>query len=255
MNRYFQAEKMKYCHTFLPFLIILMPAVCVLLSAMMSYNYFVIDSYNWWYGTMFPGFTAILCGMISSKDRKKQNRTVWALPVDTGKIWDAKLLLAAVAAAAAMVTATVLTVVGTELLRNGLHMTVLYVPTLPRQFLVAGIIWATSLWQIPVCLFFSQKLGTPLTFLIHVPAIVLGGVMLSLTKWFFVLPHGITNRAMCAVLGVLPNGLPAEPGSATYSPELVKMSGVWLGLASAILWFFLLWLLGRTWYKKQPERQ
>ncbi len=95
LSLYLKAEKLKYRHTFLWALTILMPAVCALLSAMLTYNYFAMDGHNWWYMSMLPGFLSIICGQIGGKDLKKKNHTIWALPGDVGKIWDAKLLLSA----------------------------------------------------------------------------------------------------------------------------------------------------------------
>ena len=54
MNIYFKAEKMKYRHTFLWKLMILMPAVSTLLSAQLTHNYFAMDGYNWWYMLTIP---------------------------------------------------------------------------------------------------------------------------------------------------------------------------------------------------------
>lgn len=93
MNTYLKAEKMKYRHTFLWWLMILMPAVSAFLSAQLTHNYFAMDGYNWWYMLMMPGFLAVACSQIGGKDHKKQNRTIWVLPADMRRIWDAKVLL------------------------------------------------------------------------------------------------------------------------------------------------------------------
>ena len=94
MKQYFLAEKLKYRHTFLPFLIVAMPLMTCLLAAFLTGNYFAVDSFNWWYMIMFPGMTAIICAVVGGKDKKQQNRTIFALPVDIGKVWDAKILTA-----------------------------------------------------------------------------------------------------------------------------------------------------------------
>ena len=43
MNTYLKAEKMKYRHTFLWWLMILMPAVSAFLSAQLTHNYFAME--------------------------------------------------------------------------------------------------------------------------------------------------------------------------------------------------------------------
>ena len=95
MKQYFLAEKLKYRHTFLPFLVVAMPLMTCLLAAFLTGNYFAVDSFNWWYMMMFPGMTAIICAVVGGKDKKQQNRTIFALPVDIEKVWDAKILTAA----------------------------------------------------------------------------------------------------------------------------------------------------------------
>ena len=40
MKRYFLAEKLKYRHTFLPFLVVAMPLMTCLLAAFLTGNYF-----------------------------------------------------------------------------------------------------------------------------------------------------------------------------------------------------------------------
>ena len=64
MKRYFLAEKLKYRHTFLPFLVVAMPLMTCLLAAFLTGNYFAVDSFNWWYMMMFPGMTAIANGIL-----------------------------------------------------------------------------------------------------------------------------------------------------------------------------------------------
>ena len=129
MGAYFQAEKLKNRHTFLWGLTILMPLVCSLLSAQLTHRYFAMAGYNWWYMMMMPGFLTIICGLVGGKDLKKQNRTIGSLPADTGKIWDAKVLLCAVASGMATFALTVFVFFGTLLLKDGLHMVFINPPS------------------------------------------------------------------------------------------------------------------------------
>ena len=159
MGAYFQAEKLKNRHTFLWGFTILMPLVCSLLSAQLTHRYFAMAGYNWWYMMMMPGFLTIICGLVGGKDLKKQNRTIGSLPADTGKIWDAKVLLCAVASGMATFALTVFVFFGTLLLKDGLHMVFINPPSFGNQILAAVLIWITSLWQLPFCLFLTQKTG------------------------------------------------------------------------------------------------
>lgn len=251
MKPYFLAEKLKYRHTFLKWLAILMPLVSVVMSAGMTSSYFAIDSYNWWYMALYPGMLGILCGMIGGKDKKKKNFTIWSLPCSMGKIWDAKILLGAALSGIAVVCTVVLIVVIGWLLENGLHMTFLIRPSVKIQLAAGMIIWITTLWQIPFCLFLSQKIGTFVMFLIHMGSYAIISCTVSLKPWFAVLPGAITSRMMCPVLGVLPNGLPAAEGQMTYSPAFMEPWNLLVGIPAALLWFCVLWLISRKWFERQ----
>lgn len=253
MGAYFQAEKIKNRHTFLWGLTILMPLVCSFLSAQLTHRYFAMDGYNWWYMTMMPGFLTIICGLIGGKDLKKQNRTIGSLPADTGKIWDAKVLLCAIASGMATIALTVFVLLGTLILKKGLHMIFINPPSFGNQILAAVLIWITSLWQLPFCLFLIQKTGVLPAIVLNLAASQVLGPIVSLKSWFFLIPYGITPRVMCPVLKTLPNGLMAEPGQMTYTDALMNPFMAAAGAAVSILWFVLIWYLGRKWYRKKVE--
>ena len=254
MNIYFKAEKMKYRHTFLWKLMILMPAVSTLLSAQLTHNYFAMDGYNWWYMLMMPGFLAVACGQIGGKDYKKQNRTIWALPADMGKIWDAKVLLAVLVSGLAVLFLLLFVLIGAAVMERGLHITFFNAPAVPNQILAAILIWLTSLWQLPFCLGLVQKTGMLVMVLISVGLSQAAGPLMALEKLFFLVPYGITPRVMCPVLKTLPNGLPAQPGQMTYTPQLMSVPAAVLGVAVSLWWFGVLWYFTRKWFQRQVEK-
>lgn len=254
LTPYLKAEKMKYRRTFLWPLVILMPAVCMLLSAMLTYNYFAMDSYNWWYIMMMPGFLSIACGQIGGKDLKKKNCTIWALPADMGKIWDAKILLSAMAVGIATLVLMVFVLLGEAVMEKGLHFTFINMPSVGSQLLAAFLIWLTTLWQIPFCIFLAQKTGTLVMIVISLALSQISGPLISLKDCFFLIPYAITPRVMCPVLKTLPNGLPAEPGQITYTPELMSVQSAVIGAAVSLLYFAGGWYFSRKWFKRQVER-
>ncbi|MDO4338716.1 MAG: lantibiotic immunity ABC transporter MutE/EpiE family permease subunit [Eubacteriales bacterium] len=251
MKPYFQAEKLKYKHTFLNGVVVLMPLISVFLSAMLTYNYFAVDSYNWWYMGLYPGMLGILCGMLGGKDKRKKNFTIWSLPCSMGKIWDAKVLLGAVLSGIAAGVTVLLTVIMGQFMESALHMTFFIRPSLTVQLAAGLLMWITTLWQIPFCLLLSQKMGTFLMLLFHMGSYSIISGTVSLKNWFILLPGAITSRLMCPVLGILPNGLPAVEGQMTYSPQLMEPQNLLLGIPAAALWFLLLWLAGRKWFERQ----
>lgn len=251
MKIYFLAEKLKYRHTFLKGLVILMPLVSVFLSAWLTYDYFAVDSYNWWYMGLYPGLIGILCGIIGGKDKKKKNSTIWSLPCRMEKIWDAKVLTGAVMSGIAMSCTVVLTIFIGKVMESLMHSSFIVHPSIKVQLAAGVIIWLSTLWQIPFCLFLSQKMGTFLTFLVHMGSYTVISVTISLKPWFVLFPGAITSRLMCPVLGVLPNGLLAVEGQMTWAPELMETQNLPIGILASLFWFLIFWWGSRRLFQRQ----
>lgn len=254
MHNYRKAEIMKYRHSFLYGIVLLMPLISVFFAAGLTGQYFTIDTYNWWYMGLYPGMMGIVCGMIGGKDKKKKNFTLWSLPCDMGKIWDAKIVVGAFCSMGAVVFLTVLSFAVTKLLGEGFHIEFLAQPSVKMQILAGVVLYVTTLWQVPFCLFLSQKIGSFPMILIHVGSYMVAAAVVSLKSWYMLLPGGITSRMMCPLLGILPNGLLAKEGAVTYSPELVEIWNLPIGILAAVLWFLLLWRGSRKWFERQVEK-
>lgn len=251
MGKYFLAEKLKYRHTFMKGFILLMPLVSVVFAAGFTREYFAVDSYNWWYMILYPAMLGIVCGMIGEKDRKKKNYTIGSLPCRMDRIWDAKVAVGVAVSCAAVFCVTSLSIAVSRFMEEGLHITFILQPSVKMQLAAGFILWLTTLWQIPFCLWLSQKTGPFMMFLVHMGSYIIISAVVSLESWFAVLPGAITSRLMCLVLGILPNGLPAAEGQMTYSPELIEMKNLWIGIPAAIFWFAILWWGSRKWFERQ----
>lgn len=254
MMHYFQAECLKCRHTAAGKVVIMMPLVVMMLAAVMTHNYFAVDSYNWWYSMAGAGMAALVCGIVGGKDRKMKNHAIWSLPCDLGSVWDAKILYGVCATGISSLVLTVSTVVVGQILKYGLKMTFFVEPSIGIQLLAWVVMWITFLWQVPLCMFLTQRIGLFPTLLLHMGIYAGMSWFVSLTPYYPLLPGAITSRMMCPVLGVLPNGLLAVEGSMTYSPELMDGSSLWIGMLSALIWFVVLWRLGRKWYERQVEQ-
>ena len=55
----------------------------------------------------------------------------------------------------------------------------------------------------------------------------------------WLIPYAVPARLMCPVLKILPNGLPAEPGNITFSPQLLSWESILPGLVVTCLCFVL----------------
>ena len=251
MKTYFLAEILKYRHTFLKGLTVLMPLISVSLAAWLTHSYFAVDSYNWWYMGLYPGLLGILCGIIGGKDKKKKNVTIWSLPGSMEKIWDAKILVGAMMSGIAMCCTTILTIIMGKVMENMMHITFILQPSVKMQIAAGALLWLTTLWQIPFCLFLSQKMGTFLMFLLHMGSYTIAASKIPLKPCLALFPGAITSRLMCPVLGILPNGLPAMEGQFTYNRELMGIQNLPIGVLASVLWFLIFWWGSRTQFQRQ----
>lgn len=251
MKNYFKAERLKYRHTSLKGITVIMPLLTVLLAAWLTHVFFAVDSYNWWYTGLYPGFLGIICGMIGGKDKGKKNHTIGSLPCSMGKIWDAKVLVGMVMSGISVICVVLFTIFTGKAMEMGFHIQFIAEPSVGMQILAGLVMWLTTLWQIPFCLFLAQKLSTFLMLVIHMGCYMIVAVTVSLKPWFALFPGAITSRLMCPILGVLPNGLLLQPGQMTYSPELAEMGNLLVGIPASLLWFGFLWWGSRRWFERK----
>lgn len=254
MGSYYKAEFLKNRHTAVEKIIFIMPLISVTLAAVLTHNYFAIDSYNWWYAMLFPAMMALVSGMTGARDKKLGNRAIWTIPADMGKVWDGKVLYGIIADAAALLVVFFSIIVWGNVMERGFHMTFIVQPSLGQQAAAAAVLFITSVWQIPFCMLLQQILGLFPTVLLHMGSYILLSMSVSLKSYFMLFPGAISARLMCSILRVLPNGLPAVRESITYSEELVKLKYVPIGIIASLLWFLIFWRLGRKWFERQVEK-
>lgn len=251
MIEYYMAEKLKNRHTSAGKLVWIMPLLVVFLAGGLTGDYFTIDCYNWWYTTLFPGMTAFLCATIGERDKKLGNRAIWTLPADLGAVWDGKVLVGIRCMGISLLVLGGMTLSVSFLLEQVFRCVFRVSLTPGQQVLAVLVLFITSLWQIPFCLFLQQVIGTIPMVLLHVGSFTLCDVILALKPYFMILPGGIPARMMCLILKILPNGLVAEPGSMTYTPELMEWWGLPMGILAAVLWFFIFWSVSRKWFERK----
>ena len=247
----YRAEVMKNRHSAAGKLAVGMPLAGVLLAAALTMDYVVIDSYNWWYTGLLPSYAALVCGAAAGREKRQGNRNILSLPVDLKKIWDGKVLygvrMLGIAMAVLCMAALLINVVEKEFF----HMEFAVDITAKSQLAAAVALFLASLWQVPFLLMLQQFFGSAAALLVHVAGYELLAVTVSLKPYFMFFPGAVPARLMCMVLGILPNGLLAQPGSMTYTPELVKKGMLLPGLAGALIWFFLLWGIGRRLFERR----
>ena len=232
---------------------VMLPVVTVVFAALLTSSYFAIDSYNWWYMGMYPGYMAVMCGMIGSKDRKEKNYSMWTLPCKPEKIWDAKMITGSILSGISVLSVLILTILIGYIMKVTMQAEYIAVPTLTRQISAGILMWVTTLWQIPFCIILTREMGTFLAMLLHVGSYSMIATAVSLKSYYALLPGAITARVLCPVLGILPNGLLLQPASFGYQAELEGMHNLLIGIPASIIWFVLFWAVGRKWFGKQVE--
>lgn len=251
LRRCYQAELLKNRHTAAEKLAVWMPAAVVFLAAVLTMDYVIIDSYNWWYIGTFPGCTALTCSMVLGKERRQKNRNILSLPIDMRKVWDSKVLYGIRQLAVSVFLLSGAAFCVWMLYTRVFHMKIVSGITPERQLAAALILFITGLWQVPFCLLLQQLFGSAAMPLIHVAGYGITAAAVSLKPYFMLLPGAIPARLMCSILHILPNGLLARPGSMTYSPELMEYRWIPVGIISSLIWFFVLWGISRRYFEKK----
>ena len=205
---YLQAEHLKHKRTFAKKLIVLAPVITVLMN-ILGPLWYQINSYNWWYILLCPGFLTLVCALLEQRDNGKlKYRAVFTLPCDLKKAWGAKIGIAGF-----YVTLGNLLFLVLNLLGGCLMLAVYKIP------LAIGILQAVSgtlciiiasLWEVPLSLWLSRKTGIFWTIALNVGLGSVLGVLTSTSKFWIVCPYSWVPHLMISVLNIMPNGVPAE---------------------------------------------
>lgn len=237
------SEHMKFKNTFTKKIVFAMPIITILLNIVLSHGeLFQISSYNYWYAVILPGALTLVCGEVINKDIKKlKGHAILSLPIDPAKLWVSKIILCILYYFISSVIFLIVVNLCSVIWERSI--------SFPSSIYGSSLIFITFLWQIPLCLFFTYKLGTIVAILINFPCNVVG-VILSIEpiKWI-AFPYGITSRLMCPVIGVLPSSLKVPANS-----PLKDSSVILPGIIVSIMLFIIFSTLTALWFRKKEER-
>lgn len=244
------SERIKIRHTFLKILCYAAPLATSFISLFLASNYAQVDNFNWWYGMIMPGMLTIACTLSAGIDKKQKDQAVLVMPVKMKHIWYAKIVVMAERFAVSCLLILTISFAEGILFRNTGY------PLVANSSMLAGtaLMIITSLWQIPLCMFLGYKIGIFPTFIINLAAYIVFSSTVSLSNWWMAVPYAYTARLMIPAIGILPNGLMAEPGSYTFTPELLS-KGVYLpGIILSILLFAVITYLTGRWYENREAK-
>ncbi|MEI4801608.1 lantibiotic immunity ABC transporter MutE/EpiE family permease subunit [Bacillus sp. FJAT-51639] len=250
MIPYVVSEKIKIRHTFLNKLIWLAPFATLLPAFLLSADYFQLSSYNWWYMLILPGMLSLSCVLLAEKDKKMNNRTILSLPVSLKRVWLSKILLVL----GILICSCMIFFCGIQLSSLLLNKENFRIIPVMNALLGSILLIVTFMWQIPICLFLGNKVGLFPTVLLNVGANGVLGVLLATKSIWMISPYAYPSRLMIPILKILPNGLYAEPGSVTFTPELLSHSVILPGLVISVMLFFLFTYVTANWFAKQEAK-
>ncbi|PGE92271.1 bacteriocin ABC transporter permease [Bacillus pseudomycoides] len=249
MIPYLVSEKIKIRHTFLNKLIWLAPLVPMLIALLISGGYFQITSYNWWYAAFLPGMLSLSCALLAEKDKKMNNRAILSLPVSLKRVWVSKVLLVL----GILICTCIIFLCGIQLFSLLLNKGGFQIISVKNTLLGSFVLVVTFMWQIPICLFLGNKIGIFSTVLLNVIANGVGFAFATKSIWL-INPYAYPSRLMIPIVKILPNGMFAEPGSATFTSELLSYSVILPGLVISVVLFLLFTYVTTKWFEKQEAK-
>ncbi len=194
-------------------------------------------SYNQWSPFLLPGMLTLICVSVVEKDKKKINyRGILCLPVNPQKIWIGKIGVCVFLYFVSCIVSFVgVTSVG-----------LVFGSSIPLTQSAAGsvLLFITFLWQIPLCMFLTDKVGLSPTVFINLASNIICVLFVAKTSFWWI-PYAIPARLMCPVIKVLPNGL-----SVPANDPLLSTSVILPGVLVTLILFIALSVLTALFYRK-----
>lgn len=246
MINYIFAENLKYKHSFLKKLLVLMPIVLILLSLFLMPSYFTTNSYNWWYVIIMPATFALIPAMMHRKESRKLNyRTVFPLNINLKKLWVSKIITAfiymSIAGMIHMLGVYIFQfLIGGQLVPNYGFSTLLF---------ASALLIITNLWQIPLCFFLAKKFGFIVSIAINAVLGLALGILLSDGAFWIYCPYSWGIRLMIPVMHILPSGILVEA-----SNPIISNTSFYIPCILSILLFTSLTMISANWFSKQEVK-
>ncbi|MXO81257.1 lantibiotic immunity ABC transporter MutE/EpiE family permease subunit [Paenibacillus sp. OT2-17] len=243
MQQYIAAEHLKLKRTFTKKLVWLAPIATLLLcTVLMGGRMLQSASYNWWYFMLLPGALTLMCSGVIQKDCKKlKYRAVLGMAVDLAQVWYGKI---GVCVRLLMVSFIVL-FIGITLGGFVFSTSV----TLAGSVAATLILFITFLWQVPLCLSLTDRIGMFATLIINMLGNVSCTILFATSSVWWAVPYAIPARLMCAVIKVLPNGLAVPSGD-----PLLDKGVIVPGLVITICLFIILSILTAMSFRKREAK-
>lgn len=103
-----------------------------------------------------------------------------------------------------------------------------------------------SLWEVPLCLWLSKKVGIFVTVILNAGLGSVLGIFTATTSLWMICPYSWVPHLMISVLGILPNGEPVADQSTAMAFWMII-----LVLVISLAWFAALSFLTARWFEKK----
>lgn len=239
MKRMIQAELLKMRHSAMGKMTWLVPVAAVVLGYLISQVglYAQQFTYNIWYGTFYPCLVPLICAMNMRCEIRLHYQTMLASPMFGAGQWAAKCAAVALRLLFSQVIFwALMSLLG-----------IVFISSVPAVAGGAGmlVVWAVSLWQIPLYLMLSAKLGMIPTVMLGLLAAFFSFSVVEKGS-FFLFPFSIADRLMCPILQIRPNGLLLEQGDTLLSASVfIPGMGMVIILLAAAAFGSIKWWMRR----------
>lgn len=222
---YLRAEHLKFKRTISNKLIWIAPmmtaAFAWLVGGFIGFQYM---TFYWWYAFLLPGTIAVLCVLAHQKEEHAgKYYSVFSAPVDLTKWELAKLLiLVEKLMIAALFLAAFVSI--SNLISPA---TVVY--SIGRSIIGCIALIASSIWQIPLCLYLVRKVGMALPIILNSVLGIFSPIVFGSTSFWWLCPYCWPAKLAEPLLGIEINGTFA--GNTSFSMTVI------LSLALSVLLF------------------
>lgn len=242
MYLYLKSEILKTKRTNIRKILWMIPLPCSLLA--LGFNFLSGDPQiislsaetiiNHWGILWLSVFIALTAGLLNNLERKSTNfKTIIALPINLQKKELSRVLLVT----GFMVLGSLILIVVISL-TSLLIQTSPYLVPLSSCFLAVILMFVTSLWQIPFCLWLSRKTNFFITLLLNsILNLSLGTLFAPTDDWWFI-PYSWHLRVQMPLTQLHSNGIPLPQND-----ELLSYSVIPIALILSFLFFLVLTLI------------
>lgn len=224
-----RSEIVKMRHTFSMNLMIAAPLATVLLGYLLSHYAVEYAAYNWWYTMILPIIVCLWSAGMVAREKNTGMQNIVCLPLRSEKIWLGKTMALAVVL---FISNLFMWLICTATA----YFTAINIPPLD-SFVACMLLFLTYLWQLPLIMVLTSKIGYLPGVLISFAANIILSTIGANKTWFLFDPYAIPARVVCPFLKIYPNGLPLESDSPLLDiGSIVPAIVISLLLAALLLW-------------------